>query len=155
MSLIKKLAEKVMATLGQRGADNGYDRQAGTAKEERSAAQIARVFNELTGHSLSTTDAWTFLQVLKLVRMETQIKMGSGDLLDSCVDMVGYSLLKAETALQDHRPVQVERFMFPEQAPEPHFTAPKPAGVRRIATGHHRAIPEVDLPDDKHSAMDD
>lgn len=155
MSLIQKLAEKVMSTLSQRGEQNGYDKKPGTAQEERSAAQVARVFNALTGHSLSTTDAWTFLQVLKLVRMETQIKMGSGDLLDSCVDMVGYSLLKAETALQDHRPAQVESFMIPEPAPEPHFTSPKPAGVRRIATGHHRAIPEVDLPDDKHSAMDD
>lgn len=108
MSLIQKLAEKVMSTLSQRGEQNGYDKKPGTAQEERSATQVARVFNALTGHNLSTTDAWTFLQVLKLVRMETQIKMGSGDLLDSCVDMVGYSLLKAETALQDHRPAQVE-----------------------------------------------
>lgn len=108
MSLIQKLAEKALATLKQRGEQNSYDKKPGSAQEERSAAQIARVFNELTGHNLSTTDAWTFLQVLKLVRMENQIKTGSGDLLDSCNDMISYSLLKAETALEEHRPAQVE-----------------------------------------------
>lgn len=108
MSLLEKLANKALETLGQRGKENGYDKKAGTAQEERSAAQIARVFNELTGHQLSTTDAWTFLQVLKLVRMENQIKTGSGDLLDSCNDMISYGLLKAETALQDYRPAQLE-----------------------------------------------
>lgn len=109
MSLLNKLAEKALDTLGQRGSENGYDKKVGTAQEERSAAQIARVFNELTGHQLSATDAWTFLQVLKLVRMENQIKTGSGDLLDSCNDMISYSLLKAETALQDHRPAQLDK----------------------------------------------
>lgn len=107
MSLLEKLANKALETLGQRGKENGYDKKAGTAQEDRSAAQIARVFNELTGHQLTTTDAWTFLQVLKLVRMENQIKTGSGDLLDSCNDMISYSLLKAETALHDHRPTQM------------------------------------------------
>lgn len=108
MSLLRKLAEKSLSTLDQRGQDNGYDKKPGTAQEERSAAQIARVFNELTGHQLTTTDAWTFLQVLKLVRMENQIKTGAGDLLDSCNDMISYSLLKAETALQEYRPAQAE-----------------------------------------------
>ena len=111
MSLIQKLAEKALATLGQRGQENGYDKKPGAAQEERSAAQVARVFNELTGHQLSTTDAWTFLQVLKLVRMENQIKAGSGDLLDTVTDMVGYSLLKAEAAVQDHRPAQAEMLL--------------------------------------------
>lgn len=114
MSLLNKLAEKALATLGQRGSENGYDKKSSTAQEERSAAQSARVFNELTGHQLSTTDAWTFLQVLKMVRMENQIKTGSGDLLDSCNDMISYSLLKSETALQDYRPVQAG-FMVREE----------------------------------------
>ena len=153
MSLIKKLAEKVLATIGQRGADNGYDKQSGTAQEERSAAQIARVFNALTGHNLSTTDAWTFLQVLKMVRMETQIKMGSGDLLDSCVDMVSYSLLKAETALQEHRPAQVEalnKFVIvgdiSEEAKE--YTCRYGLrGTGKIQTGNHPSLTEpVNVP---------
>ncbi len=170
MSLIKKLAEKVLTTIGQRGEQNGYDKQAGTAQEERSAAQIARVFNALTGHNLSTTDAWTFQQVLKLVRMENQIKMGSGDLLDSCVDMVGYSLLKAETALQDHRPAQAGELVKrePETQQERLATARRIAGCsdtdavattlpthtrvgRRVDTGSHPVV----LPEETFKAIDD
>lgn len=168
MSLIQKLAEKALATLAQRGASNGYDKKPGTAQEERSAAQIARVFNELTGHQLTTTDAWTFLQVLKLVRMENQVKTGSGDLLDSCNDMISYSLLKAETALQEHRPAQTEELngayhgsladcskRFSESQDE-HLNFVGYPGVSRIATGNHpKLVPEIGLPDDKHSAIDD
>lgn len=150
MSLIKKLAEKALATLSQRGQDNGYDKKPGTAQEERSAAQIARVFNELTGHNLSTTDAWTFLQVLKLVRMETQIKMGSGDLLDSCVDMVGYSLLKAETALQEHRPAQVDALLAPEPVRVPGDRTTQGFG-RRVDTGNHAVL----LCEESFKAVDD
>lgn len=131
MSLIQKLAEKALATLKQRGEQNSYDKKPGTAQEERSAAQIARVFNELTGHNLSTTDAWTFLQVLKLVRMENQIKTGSGDLLDSCNDMISYSLLKAETALMDYRPGQFVELNRQSSA--------KPT----ISTGNHPSLHEV------------
>lgn len=167
MSLIKKLAEKVLATLEQRGANNGYDKQAGTAQEERSAAQIARVFNALTGHNLSTTDAWTFQQVLKLVRMENQIKTGSGDLLDSCVDMVGYSLLKAETALHEHRPAQAAALVTETQQ-ERLATAITKAGCsdtdpvaptlpthsrvgRRVDTGNHPVV----LPEESFKAIED
>lgn len=139
MTLIQKLAEKALATLAQRGADNSYDKKPGTVQEERSADQIARVFNELTGHNLSTTDAWTFLQVLKLVRMENQIKTGSGDLLDSCNDMISYSLLKAETALTEHRPAQVDALLAPEPVHIP--GDPSTQGfARRIDTGNHEAI---------------
>lgn len=104
--MLIKLVEKVLATIKQRGEDNGYDKNPGTAREERSAAQIAEVFNALTGHKLTETDAWTFLQVLKLVRLESQMKNGSGDMLDTCTDLVSYSLLKSETALQEYRPAQ-------------------------------------------------
>lgn len=147
MSLIQKLAEKALATLSQRGQENGYDKKPGTAQEERSAAQIARVFNELTGHKLSTTDAWTFLQVLKLVRMENQIKTGSGDLLDSCNDMISYSLLKAETALQEHRPAQVEQLnqQVADEVEKRFGNMPAIKGVptvNRIETGNHESISE-------------
>ena len=145
MSLINKLAEKALQTLNQRGRDNGYDKKPGTAQEERSAEQIARTFNALTGHSLSTVDVWTFLQVLKLVRMENQIRTGQGDLVDSCNDMISYSLLKAETALSEYRPAAVEDILKEEAE----FTPPKPAGLRRIATGNHRIIPEVEIHADK------
>lgn len=144
MSLLNKLAEKALATLGQRGSENGYDKKAGTAQEERSAAQIARVFNELTGHQLSTADAWTFLQVLKMVRMENQIKTGSGDLLDSCNDMISYSLLKAETVLEEHRPAQAADLL---NVPKPSVhNLPKSAidssMIRTIDTGNHSVLVE-------------
>lgn len=142
MSLLKKLAEKALATLDQRGTENGCDKKAGTAQEERSAAQIARVFNELTGHQLSTTDAWTFLQVLKLVRMENQIKTGSGDLLDSCNDMISYSLLKAETALQDHRPAQVTEMLYTGCTTPADAARKSLHEQRRIATANHSKLTE-------------
>lgn len=153
MSLLEKLAEKALATLGQRGQENGYDKKPGTAQEERSAAQIARVFNALTGHQLTTTDAWTFLQVLKLVRMENQIKTGSGDLLDSCNDMISYSLLKAETALQGYRPAQAEELTdgIDIKTPVTHSECFGVFGLRpwlenspgvKIDTGNHASLSE-------------
>lgn len=144
MSLLEKLANKALETLGQRGKENGYDKKAGTAQEERSAAQIARVFNELTGHQLTTTDAWTFLQVLKLVRMENQIKTGSGDLLDSCNDMISYSLLKAETALNEHRPAQLEKLADDVDGKTLAGCKQRFAGLPRpgIVTGNHSCLSE-------------
>lgn len=167
MSFLQKLAEKALATLKQRGQENGYDKNPGTAREERSAAQIAEVFNALTGHKLTETDAWTFLQVLKLVRLESQMKNGSGDMLDTCTDMVSYSLLKAETALQEYRPVQAAEFL--QGGPAFSSVDPEKQGLRRerdprvsdfpapprITSFNHPIIPEIDLPDDKHSAIDD
>ena len=151
MSLLKKLAEKSLATLNQRGVENSYDKQPGTAQEERSAAQIARVFNELTGHRLSTTDAWTFLQVLKLVRMENQIKTGSGDLLDSCNDMISYGLLKAETALQEHRPGQVATLLNNAETRTP----PAAEMRKRIATGNHPSLTEIENEPDTETVPND
>lgn len=72
-------------TVAQRGVDNGYD-----AGEERSAAQIAELFNMLTGHNLSEADAWTFLIVLKLVRNRRNYRA------DNVVDLIGYAGLLGE-----------------------------------------------------------
>lgn len=157
MSLIKKLAEKALHTLNQRGQDNGYDKKAGTAQEERSAEQIARTFNALTGHNLSVVDVWTFLQVLKLVRMENQIRTGNGDLVDSCNDMISYSLLKAETALQEHRPAAVEEMLAlkvraPGDPSTQGYGRAKPTTApAAIATGNHPSLHEVRKGVDKHT----
>lgn len=48
-------------TMEQRGKENGYD-----SKEERSAKQIAAVFNALTGRDLTEQEAWVFMICLKL-----------------------------------------------------------------------------------------
>ena len=85
----------VAETLKQRGDENGYDAQ-GYDKEERSAAQIAAVYNLITGQAITEADAWLFLACLKLVRIETQIATGKGDILDNCKDLIGYAALRAE-----------------------------------------------------------
>lgn len=64
-----------------------------TPKGERTAEQIANVFNAITGHELTETDAWTFLLVLKLVRSRN----GKYN-RDDYVDLAAYSSLMGECA---------------------------------------------------------
>ncbi len=64
-----------------------------TPKGERTAEQIAKVFNAITGHELTETDAWTFLLVLKLVRSRN----GKYN-RDDYVDLSAYSALMGEHA---------------------------------------------------------
>lgn len=62
-----------------------------TPKGERTAAKIAKVFNAITGHDLTESDAWLFLLVLKIVRSR------SGKYTrDDFVDMAAYSALLGE-----------------------------------------------------------
>ncbi len=77
-------------TMTERGSQNGYDSQ-----EERSAAEIARLFNVKRGHSLTEADAWAFLVCLKEVRLKRQIANGS-DITDTLIDLVSYQALLAE-----------------------------------------------------------
>lgn len=86
------ILQAVAETLAQRGDQNGYDKG-----EERSAAKMAAVFNAITGKNLTESDAWLFLMSLKLVRIETQISTGRGDIEDSCKDLIGYAALRAES----------------------------------------------------------
>lgn len=58
---------------------------------ERTAAQIAKVFNAITGHSLSEADAWMFLVVLKIVRSRN----GKYN-RDDYVDLAAYAGLLGE-----------------------------------------------------------
>lgn len=74
-------------TMEQRGKENGYD----NAKEERSAKQIADVFNALTGRDLTEQEAWTFLICLKLVRQHRKHQE------DNIVDLVAYAALLGES----------------------------------------------------------
>jgi hypothetical protein len=62
-----------------------------TPQGERTAKKIAAVFNALTGHDLTESDAWTFLIVMKLVRAQT----GKYN-RDDYVDLSAYSSLKGE-----------------------------------------------------------
>lgn len=85
-----EILEAVAATIIQRGAQNGYDK-----KEERSAAEIARLFNQKTGGALTEIGAWEFLRCLKEVRLHRQLENGS-DPTDTLIDLVGYTILLAE-----------------------------------------------------------
>ena len=68
-------------TMEQRGKENGYD----NAKEERSAKQIAAVFNALTGRDLTEQEAWTFL-----------------------ICLVAYAALLGESYMTVHDEIQVD-----------------------------------------------
>lgn len=85
-------------TMEQRGKENGYD----NAKEERSAKQIAAVFNALTGRDLTEQEAWTFLICLKLVRQHRKHQE------DNIVDLVAYAALLGESYMTVHDEIQIE-----------------------------------------------
>lgn len=85
-----ELLQESAYTLTQRGEQNGYDK-----KEERSAAEVAALFNLKTGHSLTEADAWQFMICLKEVRLKRQRENG-GDTKDSMIDLISYQALLAE-----------------------------------------------------------
>lgn len=85
-----EILEAVAATITQRGAENGYDK-----KEERSAAEIARVFNAKHGPKLGEAEVWEMLRCLKEVRLRRQLENGS-DPTDTLIDLIGYTVLLAE-----------------------------------------------------------
>lgn len=85
-----EILAKAAETITQRGTENGYDQ-----KEERSAAEIARVFNAKHGPKLGEWDVWEILRCLKEVRLSRQLKNGS-DPTDTLIDLIGYTVLLAE-----------------------------------------------------------
>ncbi len=85
-----EILEAVAATITQRGAQNGYDK-----KEERSAAEVARLFNAKHGLRLDESDVWETLRCLKEVRLSRQLENGS-DPTDTLIDLIGYTVLLAE-----------------------------------------------------------
>ncbi len=87
------ILEAVAATITQRGAQNGYDK-----KEERSAAEIARLFNDKMDRvcdGLGEAEVWEMLRCLKEVRLRRQLENGS-DPTDTLIDLIGYTVLLAE-----------------------------------------------------------
>lgn len=64
---------------------------------ERNMARTVRVFNELTGRSLSTEEGWIFMVCLKLVRTRTATEPNP----DSYEDGAAYFALAGEEALND------------------------------------------------------
>ncbi len=86
----QELLQESAYTLTQRGEQYGYDK-----KEERSAAEVAALFNLKTGHSLTEVDAWQFMICLKEVRLKRQRK-NRGDIKDTMIDLISYQALLAE-----------------------------------------------------------
>ncbi len=82
-------------TIEQRGKQNGYDR-----KEEKSAPKIATIYNAKKGASLTPLDVWDLLICLKEARLEA-ILVNGGNPVDTLVDLISYSALKAEQILND------------------------------------------------------
>lgn len=74
-------------TISQRGKQ--YDKQAG----ERSMAKTVAAFNAITGQSLTESEGWLFMQVLKDVRQWQKTDYHH----DSAIDCVSYAALKAES----------------------------------------------------------
>lgn len=93
------ILDTVGATLNQRGKDNGYDTGGNdvdeSKAEERSAAEIARIYTALSGQEMSTANAWLFLMSLKLARLKSQLVQGK-DVSDTVIDLVAYSGLYGE-----------------------------------------------------------
>lgn len=86
-----ELLQRVSDTQNQRGQENGYD-----GKEERSMAEIVRLFNAKTGVTLTEAAGWQFMVCLKEVRLKRQLENG-GDYTDTLVDLISYSALLAES----------------------------------------------------------
>lgn len=63
-----------------------------TPEGERSMARTVAAFNAITGHNLSETEGWVFMNQLKMVR-GSQGQYHA----DDWVDLVSYSALAAES----------------------------------------------------------
>lgn len=93
-----EILEAVASTITQRGAENGYDK-----KEERSAAEIARLFNTKMGRvcdGLGEAEVWEMFRCLKEVRLRRQLENGS-DPTDTLIDLIGYTVLLAECLTEE------------------------------------------------------
>ena len=94
------MSEKPMATQLledaaqlQRDRAKQYD-VGGTMDGERSMGKTVAAFNIITGHNILESQGWLLLQILKDVRDQT-----NGPHIDSLVDGISYSSLKAEARI--------------------------------------------------------
>lgn len=77
-----------MASAIQEERANEYDAPNG---KERSMAKVVQMFNALTGHQLTETEGWRFMELLKMVRAQGKYHE------DSLIDGVSYAALAAES----------------------------------------------------------
>ena len=86
MTTAPEILTKAANLLAERGKQ--YDTDA-----ERSMAKTVRAFNAITGHTLTESDGWYLLLILKGVR---QYQNPSKPHIDSLEDAVAYAALWAE-----------------------------------------------------------
>jgi hypothetical protein len=91
-STARDFLTRAIKTMNDRG--KRYDSPGG----ERSMGKAVDAFNVITGRSLTTSEGWLLLQILKDVRQY----YGASYHEDSALDCVAYAALKAE-ALAEHR----------------------------------------------------
>lgn len=86
----KQYLHKASETQDSRAAE--YDSE---GVNERSMGKVVKMFNTLTGLSISETDGWRFMEILKMVRSQGRYHE------DSLVDGVSYASLAAESAYRE------------------------------------------------------
>ena len=89
-----KILSEAIKTMEVRGSL--YDSKSVGSKEERSMLKTVKMFEVLTGVSISEEQGWKFMAVLKLVRSET----GNASHKDNYLDGAAYMALAGETALK-------------------------------------------------------
>jgi hypothetical protein len=62
---------------------------------ERSMERMVHTFNALTDHTLTVSEGWVFMIILKLVRMQSAYDR------DNYIDAVGYAALLGECAIRE------------------------------------------------------
>lgn len=89
-----RVPEPKAAELLGRAAKHMHDRSSTYDKPEgeRSMGRAVQAFNAITGHTLSESEGWLLLQVLKDVRLFTRSDYHA----DSAEDCIAYAALKAE-----------------------------------------------------------
>jgi hypothetical protein len=96
----EEVLQLALKALKERGNENGYDK-----KEERTAPKIAAIYNAKKGTNLTPLDVWDLMICLKEARLEAILANG-GNPVDTLVDLVSYSALKAEQISTEWEEVQ-------------------------------------------------
>ena len=90
----KPVPEPKAAELLGRAAKHMHDRASTYDKPEgeRSMGRAVQAFNAITGHTLTESEGWLFMALLKAVRSETRAEPHQ----DSLEDLIAYTALYAE-----------------------------------------------------------
>jgi hypothetical protein len=105
------------------------------ADGERTIPRCVTAFNAVTGHELSDTDGWLFMQILKMCR-----SVQGAYKYDDYRDGVGYAALRAEEA-------RVENEAKVAPSPPGHVIIVNPGGLARDCTAGKGTQVQLDIAD--------